>query len=320
MAAVLALYFLGPTIAGNLKAMFRMTLGAAGQVEITQESVIAYSTVGFSFILQTMMTFVIIVVVVALAANISQVGFLITGHPLVPNLGRLNPITGLKRLVSVRSFVRLGAGIVKLIILGIVLVLTIHGEMATLMNLSKMELPTIVGYLSNVCLTLAFRAALLLLIFAILEYGYQRWEYERDIRMSKEEIKEELKRYEGDPKIRARRREVQRKLAVQRMMQRVPKADVVITNPTEIAVAIEYDEAVMDAPRVIAKGRGYVAERIRQIAEEHGIPIVERRELAQALYKMVEVGQTIPPQFYEAVAEILAYVYRQGKKKLAFAL
>jgi flagellar biosynthetic protein FlhB len=158
-------------------------------------------------------------------------------------------------------------------------------------------------------LALSLRAALALLALAVLDYGLQRWQHERDLRMSKREIREELKRYEGDPRIRERRRVLQRRLALQRMMLGVPEATVVITNPTHFAVAVRYEKP-MDAPVVVAKGAEQMALRIRETAMEHGVPIVERQELARALYRSVEVGQAIPSDLYKAVAEILAYVYR----------
>jgi flagellar biosynthetic protein FlhB len=157
---------------------------------------------------------------------------------------------------------------------------------------------------------MCLRASVAILVLAILDYGFQRWVFERDLRMTKSELKEELRRMEGDPRMKERRRKVQQQIAYQRMMRDVPKASVVVTNPTQIAVAIRYDDSEMAAPRVVAKGEGYIAQRIREVAMENGVPVVERRELARALYGAVEIGQEIPPQFYKTVAELLAYVYR----------
>src|SRR6185295_8875298 len=165
------------------------------------------------------------------------------------------------------------------------------------------------GVAVELMLTLSLRAALVLLVLAVFEYGFQRWQHERDLRMSKREIREELKRYEGDPRIRERRRAIQQQLALQRMILGVPNATVVITNPTHLAVAVRYEKS-MEAPVVVAKGAELLARRIREAAQDHGIPIVERKDLARALYRSVDVGQSIPPDLYQAVAEILAYVYR----------
>jgi flagellar biosynthetic protein FlhB len=182
-------------------------------------------------------------------------------------------------------------------------------ERVRLVELSGLGFEQILGVAVELMLTLSLRAALVLLVLAIFEYGFQRWQHERDLRMSKREVREELKRYEGDPRIRERRRAIQQQLALQRMILGVPDATVVITNPTHLAVAVRYEKS-MDAPLVVAKGAELLARRIREAALEHGIPIVERKDLARALYRSADVGQSIPPDLYQAVAEILAYVYR----------
>ena len=157
---------------------------------------------------------------------------------------------------------------------------------------------------------LALRLALVLLILAIFDYIWNRYKHVQDLKMTKQEVKEEMRRMEGDPVVKQRRRRVQMQLTMQRMSIDVPNADVVITNPTELAIAIRYDAETMTAPRVIAKGAGFLAARIRQIAVQHGVPVVERKPLARAMYRAVDVGQEVPAQFYRAIAEILAYVYR----------
>jgi flagellar biosynthetic protein FlhB len=220
-------------------------------------------------------------------------------------------------MFSLRSLVRLLMGVFKLAALGTVLLLTVWAERFNILNLVDQEFIQIVKYLIELLFVLAFRAALVILLIAILDYGYQRWQYEMDLRMSRQEVKEEMKRYEGDPKIKRRRYAIQLRLAMQRMLQRVPRATVVITNPTEIAVALEYEQERMEAPVVVAKGTGYVADRIRAIAMEYEIPIVQRPPLAQALYKATEVGQVIPFELYEAVAEVIAYVYRLKNQGVA---
>jgi flagellar biosynthetic protein FlhB len=161
---------------------------------------------------------------------------------------------------------------------------------------------------------LALKMALLLLVLGIFDYVYQRWEFERSIKMSKKEIKDEYKQMEGDPKIKQKIRQRQREMARQRMMSEVPKADVVVTNPTTYAVALQYDREIMDAPVLLAKGRGVMARRIREIAEEHKIPIVENPPLARSLYDVAEIGFEIPESFYKTVAEVLAFVYKMRKK------
>ena len=254
--------------------------------------------------------FFLAMVATAFGVGLVQVGFLFSATPLEPSFERLDPIAGLGRIFSMRSVARLMGGLFKVTAVALVVGWTVWHERLRLLEMSELGFEGVVAAAVELMLTLSLRAAMLLLVLAILEYGYQKWQYERDLRMSKQEIREELKRFEGDPRIRERRRAIQRQLALQRMMQKVPKATVVITNPTHYAVAIQYDKETMDAPVVVAKGTELLAKRIREIAMENGIPIIERRELAQALYKSVEVDQVIPPELYQAVAEILAYVYR----------
>ena len=220
----------------------------------------------------------------------------------------------MKKLVSLRGSVRLVMSLFKIAIVSAVLWWTLVDKVDELIPTMHLGVGAIMEFLIDVCFTVGIRIAVALLIIAIIDYGYQRWQHENDLKMSKQEVKEELKRYEGDPKIKQRRMRTQRAILQQRMMHKVPEADVVVTNPTHLAVALEYKRDTMPAPRVVAKGAGYVAQKIREIAVVHGIPIVEKKPLAQALYKTVEVGMTIPPDLYQAVAEILAYVYELEKR------
>jgi len=189
--------------------------------------------------------------------------------------------------------------------------------MPAILSLPQLEVAPLFIVASEMIYDLALKLASLLLVLAVLDFAYQKWQHLRDLRMTKEEVKEELKRMEGDPLIKQRRSRVARQLAMQRVGQAVPKADVVVTNPTHYAVALQYDSTSMRAPKVVAKGADFMAMRIRQLAALHGVPLVERRELAQGLYKTVDIGREVPPEFYNAVAEILAYVYRLGGRKSA---
>ena len=190
-------------------------------------------------------------------------------------------------------------------------------EMPRILVLAELETTAMFKASVGLVFSLAVKLALLLVLLAVLDYVYQRWQHERDLLMTKQEVKEEMKRMEGDPLIRQRRTRVARQLALQRIGHAVPQADVVVTNPTHFAVALRYESGRMKAPKVVAKGADYLAMRIRQLAAAHDVPLVERRELAQAMYRSVEVGQEVPPQFYNAVAEILAYVYRLKGKQAA---
>jgi len=238
-----------------------------------------------------------------------QVGFHVTAKPLMPSLAKLNPMHGLGRLFAGRNAMQLSMNLAKMMLVGATAWAYVRGQMPVIMSLGGMDFPANFGVASQIVYSLAWRLAWSLLILALADWLYQRWRFERDLRMTKQEIKDEAKRMEGDQDIKGKRRQLARKMIIQRMHRDVPKADVVITNPTELAIALKYDSEEMGAPRVVAKGAGYLAQRIRQIAVASGVPILERKPLAQALYKTVEVGQEVPPEFYQAIAEILAYVY-----------
>jgi len=243
-----------------------------------------------------------------------QVGFKLSFMPLMPNLAKLNPTAGFSRLFAGRSRMALGMNLFKLVIIGAAAWTYIQGQMPTILNLGELDFPENFSAAALLVFELAWRLAWSLLVLASVDWLYQKWRFERDIRMSKQEIKDEAKRMDGDQEIKLKRRQLARKMITQRIHRDVPKADVVITNPTELAIAIKYDGDSMNAPRVVAKGAGFLAARIRQVAIANGVPIMERKPLAQALYKTVEVGQEVPAEFYQAIAEILAYVYELAGK------
>jgi flagellar biosynthesis protein FlhB len=254
--------------------------------------------------------------VVSLIVALAQVGFLFTFHPITPDLQKLDPISGLFRILSMESLFKLVLSLFKVGLLGFVSYITIKNRMGLIMNITDLDYIQIGSIACSLIFMLGIRLGLVLFILAIFDYAYTRFKNEKQLRMSKQELKEELRRMEGDPLIKERRRRVARQLASQRMQLAVPKADVIVTNPTELAIALKYESHSMTAPKVVAKGAGFVAAKIRQIAIQNRIPIIERKPLAQALYKTVEIGQEIPPSFYKAVAEILAYVYElTGKSK-----
>ncbi len=253
----------------------------------------------------------------ALIVTVSQVGFVVTPKPLTPKMDRLNPISGLKKVLSLRSLVELVKGLMKAALLGFVIYYSLRNETPELVSAIRFPLEAGVSRLLWKLLTLSFRLAFLLLVLGIFDYVYQRWEFERSIKMSKQEIKEEYKQMEGDPQIKSKIRQKQRELARSRMMSSVPKADVVITNPVRLAVALKYDREAMEAPVVTAKGSGHLARKIRKIAEESGVPVVENRPLARSLYEIMEIGEEVPEEFYMAVAEVLAFVYSLRPEKKA---
>jgi flagellar biosynthesis protein FlhB len=260
-----------------------------------------------------------LIMVAGILANVMQVGFLFLPDKVGFDLSRIDPLKGLGRMFSLTNGVHLLFGIFKIAIIAVVAYLSIWAQREKILGLSALSVPQIALFLCQILLWTALKIAGALLILALLDYGFQWWKHEQDLKMTTQEIREELKNLEGNPQIVARRKQVQRQLALSRISAAVPKADVVITNPTELAVAIQYDPATMAAPIVVAKGAGVIAERIRKLAAEHGIPILEKKPLAQALYREVDVNQPIPHDKYAAVAEILAYVYQLKGKTIPAA-
>jgi flagellar biosynthetic protein FlhB len=309
LAAVLALRFTGRPLMQGLFASTSTVLEGLGGIDGTPGDLSGRFGGAFVAVLLGFLPLVGLVLAAAAGANLFQVGFLFTADPLTPDWERLNPVSGLGRLLSLRGLVRLAGGLFKLAIVGLVVFWTIWAERSTLVELSGRAFEQVPGISVDLMQELSLRAALALLVLAVADYGFQKWQFERDLRMSKRELREELRRFEGDPRMRERRRSIQRQLALQRMVLAVPQATVVITNPTHLAVAVRYEKP-MEAPVVVAKGAEQLARRIRESALEHGVPIVERKDLARALYRGVDVGQSIPSALYQAVAEILAYVYR----------
>ena len=252
----------------------------------------------------------------ALIVTVSQVGFFLTTKPLVPKMDRMNPVSGLKKVLSLRSLVEMVKGLLKAALFALVIYFSLRKDTPELVQAIRFPLEAGVSQLLWKLLGLSFRLAFLLLVIAVFDYVYQKWEFDRSIKMSKQELKEEYKQMEGDPQIKSKIRQKQRELARSRMMSSVPKADVVITNPTHLAVALEYDREIMEAPVLVAKGSDFLARKIRELAEEHGVPVIENKPLARAIYESMEIGEEIPEHLYKAMAEVLAFIYKlKGAKK-----
>lgn len=248
-------------------------------------------------------------------ANVSQTGLVFSTKKLVPKLSHISPLSGAKRMLSLQGFARLAFGLFKVAVIAAVAYFSLKRDQHTILNLAALSVPQIASVLFHCLMRTCVWIGAALLALAILEYLFQRWKYEQDLMMTDQELRDELKETEGDPQVAARRRMVQRQLMMQRAETEVPKADVVVSNPTELAIAIQYDPLTMPAPIVLAKGAGPLAQKIRRLALENGIPVVERKPLAQVLYKTVDVGDVIPADQYQAVAEVLRYVYQlQGKE------
>jgi flagellar biosynthetic protein FlhB len=242
--------------------------------------------------------------------NVAQIGVEFHAGPLSPKFSKLNPVAGLKRIVSLRGLVELAKSLLKISFVAVIAGSVVSGYLTEFPSLVRWEIGSIWAFTVAAAVKIVFYVGLALAVLAALDYLYQNWQYERSLKMTKQEVKDERKQTEGDPQVKARIRSLQRQTAYQRMMAEVPKADVVITNPTHLAVALRFNAEKMVAPRVVAKGADHIAERIREVAREYGVPLVENKPLAQALFKMADVGDYVPVDLYRAVAEVLAYVYR----------
>ena len=251
-----------------------------------------------------------------ITVTLLQTGLLWAHKRLGIHLNRLDPIAGLKRLFSLNGWVELLKALFKLFVVGWVAYGFLRSHAMEILSLIQMDFQTAVQHWVGLALSLAIRVGLAYMVLAFADYAYQRWQHKKSLMMTREEVKEDMKRSEGDPFIRSRIRSQQRRIARMRMMANVKKSDVVITNPTHLAVAIYYDAEKMNAPKVLAKGAYLAAERIVSLARQHNVPVIQNIPIARALYKMVDIDQEIPPQLYAALAEVLAYVYRlKGKFK-----
>lgn len=252
--------------------------------------------------------------IIAFASDAAQVGWKPTGKPMHPKLSKMNPISGIKKIISLNSLVELVKAIAKIGLIVYICYNYLKDKWRLLFLLYDMPLLQALQMIGTTVTDLGIRIAAIYMLIAGADYIYQKVKFARDMRMTKQEIKDEYKQSEGDPQIKAKIRQRMREASMRRMMQDLPKADVVITNPTHYAVAIKYDPDVADAPLVIAKGEGHLAARIKEVAKENKVEIVENKPLARMLYANVDIGQAVPPELYQAVAEVLAFVYHlQGK-------
>lgn len=252
---------------------------------------------------------------VVLMSSLLQNGVIFTAEPIMPKLSKISPLGGLKRMFSARSLAEFLKGIVKIIIVGVVGFVAVYPELSHIRQLPNSTAEAMMSYLQSTCLKLLIGILIAMFFIAILDFFFQRWQLTKQLRMTKQEIKDEYKQTEGDPMVKQRLKALRQERARQRMMAAVPEADVVITNPTHFAVALKYDSQVMKAPIVVAKGQDLIAQRIRDVAKENDVPIVENKPLAQALYKSVKIDEEIPIVHYEAVAKIISYVYElKGRK------
>lgn len=309
LIAFVALRFMGGRIFDILGENVSFYLTNIGQPELTPASWGAIAQPGLRVLVITGLPIITLAALSGVIANLVQTGIVFSTHPLKPDLGRINPIQGFKRLASPKALVDLVRNVVKLTLLIAVFWLTVTSRFDDILILGLVDPLSAIQLIPDVGFDAAIRATAALGFIALIDFIWQRYQFRKDLRMSTTEVKQEHKETEGDPQLRRRMRERGRALAERRMMADVPTADVIITNPVHIAVALRYDSLSMGAPLVVAKGERLIAQKIRDIALEHDVPIVENRPLAQTIHHTVEVGREIPGDLYKAVAEILAFVF-----------
>lgn len=323
-AGILALFLIVRFYAGTLGEgfvnYFRGMYNAIPDAIQMFDSAVPFATISVilrQMILQMLLMMVpvlLIAVVIAFVCDVVQVKWKLTGKPLQPKFSKLNPVKGFGRIFSKNSIVELIKSIAKIGVIGYIAFSEVQKYASELYLLYDIGLYQAIGLVGDILFSVGIKVAAAYLVIALLDFAYQKWKFRQDMMMTKQEVKDEYKNQEGDPQIKGKQRQRMREASQRRMMQQLPEADVVITNPTHFAVAIKYDPDRYDAPYVLAKGEDYLAQKIKEIAREHDIEIVENKPLARMLYANVDIGGLIPPELYQAVAEVLAFVYHlKGK-------
>jgi flagellar biosynthetic protein FlhB len=315
-ASMLIMAFWAPLFLRKISALAWAIHGNAGGLELTTTSVYTYFVTGLEHLGLLMLPLIVPLVVVAVGANVMQIGFLLSGKALLPKLEKLNPISGIKRLFSAQGAAELVKSLLKIFAIATVGVLTIRARFDDLIAASE-SVGLLLATIGDVTLHLGIHVALALVVIAIADYLFQRWQFLRSLRMTKKEVTEEQKQSEGDPHVKGKLRGLMRQMSRRRMLTDTASADVVVTNPVHVAVALRYDTARSGAPIVVAKGMRRLAEKIKAVAREADVPIVENPPVARQLYKLVDVGDAIPSSLFKAVAEILAFVYRLRGRRVS---
>ncbi|MBN2233017.1 MAG: flagellar biosynthesis protein FlhB [Deltaproteobacteria bacterium] len=310
LTGLLFFYFAGQWFLGRCRWLFQEVFHHHMLLVVDQDSFFTLALFAMKQFILILGPLLALLVVVAVAANLMQVGFLFTFKPIAPKFDKVNPVSGFGRIFSLRSLVDLAKSLFKIIVLAWVAFGVYRQHFVEFFGLLNQPIHDILGFLALIAFKIIWRCAVVLAVLAVLDYLFQRWDWMQNLKMTKDEVKDEFKQMEGDPQLRARIRSLQMAAARQRMMQEVPRADVVITNPVHLAVALRYDQERQSAPMVIAKGAGVVAENIKKTARQHGVPVVENKPLARLLFRTVKLNEPIPTDLYQAVAEVLAYVYR----------
>lgn len=311
-------YFLGEKFITGTLNLSRRLLAGSGQWHLDQATVVTFFDLSYQAVLSIFWPFVAVVMITGILANMFQTGPVFSFFPLKPDMNRLNPVKGFKRLFSKKLLFESLKTLIKIFIFAVILYFAIAALLPKLMALIDTNHRAYPPILIDHARSLTYKFLLAILLVALLDLVYTRWDYAKQMRMSRRELKEEVKRREGDPQVRAKRRELQKE-AVKRAgaVQKVPDADVLITNPTHLSVALKYDRATMQTPQIIAKGAGDLALKMRTVANKHRVPMVENKPLARVLFTKGEIGEGIPESQFPAVAKILAWLFLQREARLA---
>jgi len=311
LAALLGFMITGEQSTRNLMASWHTMIAESGTLQLTYEELYTVTANSMQGFIRIIGPFLVLIMFGGVLSNLIQIGGLrFSTHPLIPKFSKLSPLKGFGRIFSKNTVMELFKSLFKVGIISILSYFTIKSHWNEIPPLMGLGVGQILSFMGFVALEIIFQILLIMIFLSLIDFAFQRFTYRENLRMTKQEVKEERKETDGNPQIKQRIRTAQMEMARKRMMAAVPDADVVVTNPTHISIAIKYDPEKTAAPVVVAKGVGPIAMRIREIAKEHGIPLVEDKPLARTLNKTVEVGQLIPASLYKAVAEILAYVYK----------
>lgn len=315
-SGLLILFLFQGFIGQRLSSMATQIFISLGQFELSRNVIQIYAMKGFLFFFLTLSPFFIGIILLALAVNLMQVGIKLSPKALQPKFDKINPIKGLKnKLFSTRTLVETIKSLTKLIIIGLFSYLAISSLIVQSTNLLNQSVEEVVNFMSDAALSFLWKILIVYAVLSIADFIFQKHKFKKDMMMTKQEVKDEFKQTEGDPFIKGKIKTKQMELSRNRMIQEVPKADVVITNPTHFAVALKYDVTKNSAPVVLAKGMDDVALKIKEVARKHNVPLYEDKLLAQALYKSCKIGEEIPEKLFEAVAKILAFIFKAKSKR-----
>lgn len=316
LAGSVTVFLTFPYMVSSLQEFTSVYLLDRGLYDFTNEYAYLLLVEVIRLLAQLTLPVLVVTFITALLITYLQVGFVFSADPLTPKLSRINPIEGFKRVFSKRAIVELAKSLIKVLVTGFIVYTVMKKYYHIFPRFVDMELAATLKILSSIILEMALKVGIVFIVIGVLDYIYQWYEHEKSLKMSKYDIKQEYKQIEGDPLVKSHQRQVQRDIAMKRMMAEVPGADVVITNPTHFAVVLKYQAETMDAPVLVAKGQDFIALKIKEIAAANNVAIVENRLLARTLFNAVEIGSLIPEELYQAVAEVLAFVYRQKKGKV----